>query len=152
MKQLILVMAYSFKIKGIDKFHRELKAAQKKASQAVADEIEIVARTIQSDAKSLAPVEYSFLRNSINVEGSGLSWTVYANAFYAPYVEFGTGQFARNTVQALPGEWKEHAAEFYVNGNGHQPAQPFLYPAVRKAEETISVNIERVLQNELDKL
>ena len=51
---------------------------------------------------------------------------------YAPYVEFGTGQFAKSYLSSMPNEIKSYAMTFYVNGQGKVPAQPFLIPAFLK--------------------
>lgn len=145
-------MAVTYKIKGLDKLKRDLKRAKTNIDRAFSEQLQIAAYEIQSRSITGVPVDFGVLRNSINVEGMQLSWSVYASVFYAPYVEFGTGQFARNTVGKLPTEWQQHAAEFFVNGKGRQPAQPFFYPAVRAVAKTIQNEVDKAIQNELNKI
>lgn len=145
-------MAVRYKIKGLDKLKRDLKRAKTNVDRAFAEQLQIAAYEIQSRSVSGVPVDFGVLRNSINVEGSMFSWSVYASVFYAPYVEFGTGQFARNTMQTLPSDWQKHAAEFFVNGKGMQPAQPFFYPAVRAVQKTLQDEVDKAIQDELNKI
>jgi HK97 gp10 family phage protein len=51
---------------------------------------------------------------------------------YAPYVEFGTGPFAKSYLASMPKEIKSYAMTFFVNGQGRTEAQPFLIPAYLK--------------------
>jgi hypothetical protein len=54
-------------------------------------EIDAQAQTIATKAKRKAPANFSELRNSIGTEKvSNLKYTVFANAYHAPYIEFGT--------------------------------------------------------------
>lgn len=76
---------------------------------------------IESTAKEYCPVDTGALRESIatNVEDTdnGVIGTVYAGEFYAPFVEFGTGQAGDPAVphnESWPG----------------MPAQPYMRPAL----------------------
>jgi HK97 gp10 family phage protein len=51
---------------------------------------------------------------------------------YAPYVEFGTGPFAKSYLAGMNKEIKTYAMTFFVNGQGRMEAQPFLIPAYLK--------------------
>ncbi len=81
-------------------------------------------------AKSRVPVDNGFLGDSINVEPNrklaefGI-WTIKANEFYAPYVEFGTGTKVKipRGLEKLASEFK---GEIDIVG---QKAQPYLYPS-----------------------
>ena len=66
---------------------------------------------------------YSKLTNS-SFGGGGVD--------YAPYVEFGTGPFAKSYLASMPKEIKSYAMTFFVNGQGRTEAQPFLIPAYLK--------------------
>jgi len=145
------------KIEGLNKLKKDLKTAERKIKQVLSEELRSAAAEIQNRAVQAAPVnkligQGGSLKSSIQVEGMMLSWSVYVDVFYAPYVEFGTGQFARNTVQSLPSDWQKHAAEFFVNGKGRQPAQPFFYPAVRAVQKTLQEKVDKAIQIELNKI
>lgn len=79
-------------------------------------------------AKMFAPVNFGFLRSSIMKINNKLSGSVYVNASYAPYKEFGTG----NMVVA-PSDVRDYAMTFKGKGirKVNQRAQPYLFPAVR---------------------
>ena len=116
----------------------------------------IVGREIQKiegEAKTLCPVDTGNLRNSINSEvevtSNGVEGVVFTNSEYAPYVEFGTGIKGE---QSSPPSAKELGITYkdtgWVYNNGErfyytegQPAQPFLYPALKDMEEEILTDI-----------
>lgn len=141
-----------YSIKGLNNLKRELKKAERDALRIFEEELEAAAYEINANAVARIPVDNGFLRASARVEGKQLIWTVYFESEYAPYVEFGTGQFARNTVAPYPREWQDHAMEFFVNGQGRQPAQPFFYPSVRDAMAKIDEVIDKALQRLLEKI
>lgn len=64
-------------------------------NMAVLEEVDMIlgegAVNIATKAKANAPVDMGYLRNSISFRQKGfLGWVVSVNAFYAPYIEFGT--------------------------------------------------------------
>ena len=85
-------------------------------------------------AKQNAPVDDGILRSMITAAkdpAKKLSYTLTSGAWYSPYVEFGTGQYAKSYLATIPDNyWKDLARKFYVNGEGFTRPQPFLYPAV----------------------
>ena len=122
-------------------------------------------RVIQADAKKLAPVNNGELRNSIKtrvkVENGKAIGEVFTNLHYAPYVEFGTGPKGQASHSGISPEvsvsyrsspWYVHEDQIDV-GPYHfqkigefykmygQPAQPFLYPALRDNKERVTKNI-----------
>lgn len=66
------------------------------------------------------------LKQSIKAEykNNGLQGEISATEKYAPYVEFGTGQFVK-----VPKGFEEMAMSFYVNGEGKMKPRPFLIPS-----------------------
>lgn len=144
--------AVRYRIKGLESLKRDMKKAEREARRIFEEELESAARDINAKAVAKVPVDMGFLRASATVEGSKLVWRVYFTSEYAPYVEFGTGQFARDTVAPYPKEWQDHAMEFFRTGNGQMPAQPFFYPAVREAMAKIDEVIDKALQRLFDKL
>ncbi len=115
--------------------------------------------TVQAEAKLLCPVDTTDLRESIEVkteiEGNNIRVIVYTNSDHAPYVEFGTGKTGENTPVAdkYPGDiaykqdkWLVNIPDVgwrYIAG---QPAQPYLYPALKNNEHKIIENIKTDLK------
>lgn len=105
----------------------------KQILQGIDDELDSAANTIRDNAIADVPrSEFGAgLAGSISIiDKKFLSRTVTANKSYAPYVEFGTGQYAASYVSTLPMEIQEYAMSFFVNGLGHMPASPFIFPNV----------------------
>lgn len=133
-----------------------------------------VAKTIvQADAKRLAPGNNGELRNSIKtrvkMDGDKAIAEVYTNLHYAPYVEFGTGPKGQASHSGISPEvsvsyrsspWYVHEDQINV-GPYHfqkigefykmygQPAQPYLYPALRDNQERVSKNISNYVRRKI---
>ena len=96
---------------------------------------DMVRRDADSNAASLGiMVDGAYLRIAGNVHGAsfeaGNGYRIWVDGGkYAAYLEFGTGAYAERTVGKYDMKWQELAFEFYVNGKGHLPARPYLYPA-----------------------
>lgn len=107
------------------------------------DKLEVAGKFVEDSAKLLVAVDTGNLRGSIThkVDELELSCRIGTNVEYAPYLEFGTGEFAENG-QGRKGGW------FYVDekGNGHftlgNKPQPFLRPALLENKETIKKMLE----------
>ena len=76
---------------------------------------------------------------------------VYTNNEYAGYVEFGTGKKGETipAVDKYPGplsykqdKWKVNIPDVGVRWIEGQPAQPYLYPALKNNEENVIENIK----------
>ena len=123
------------------KFEDNSKKIKKHLGTVSEEAMEAAALMIEAQAKALAPVGNSGeLRDKIdhvvkNVDGVVIG-QVGSPLDYAPYVEYGTGEFAENgagrkggwSYQAPSGEW------FFTWGN--EP-QPFLRPAFRRNKKKI---------------
>jgi hypothetical protein len=129
----------SVKVKGLDKAIRELSRSGDRAIQIVKDVLADTATDIEQDAKQDAPFEVEGVVLNIkqridkNVEDNGLVWKVgiQGTQDFDAYVEFGTGQSAREILYG-PGytqEMRDIAKVFYKNGQGILVGQPFLFPA-----------------------
>ena len=102
-------MAFVVSLRGMKELEGKLDKLSTALKQGVSDEINASALKIQSDAKRLAPVNFGQLRNSIALtKDSDLTYTVSANASYAPFVEFGTGPQANvpSTFPEFQGKYK----------------------------------------------
>lgn len=107
---------------------------------------------------------------------SGIRGTLYTNKAYAPYVEFGTGpKGAENHVGISPlasptytiQPWYIHESQidssiaeqyhwpFFDTPDGRfyecsgQPAQPFMYPALKNTEKIVTKKIQEHLSKKL---
>jgi HK97 gp10 family phage protein len=128
---------------------------------------------VQADAKLRAPSNEGELRNSIKarvkVEGDRVFGEVYTNLHYAPYVELGTGPKGLASHAGISPDvnvsyrstpWFVHEdqidvgpyhfqkmGEFYkIYG---QPAQPYLYPALKDNHDRISNNISKYVSRKI---
>ncbi|MDE7433181.1 MAG: HK97 gp10 family phage protein [Lachnospiraceae bacterium] len=122
-------------------------------------------QTVRAEAVLLCPVDTGELRSSIktNIEVSSdtVFGIVYTNKEYAPYVEFGTGPAGKEnhsgispevTVEYRQTGWSykdEDGNWVYTNG---QPAQPFLYPALKNNETHVKKQIIDEISDELERM
>lgn len=128
---------------------------------------------VQADAKLRAPSNEGELRNSIKarvkVEGDRVFGEVYTNLHYAPYVELGTGPKGLANHSGISPEvsvsyrstpWYVHEDQINV-GPYHfekrgefykmygQPAQPYLYPALKDNHDRVSRSISKYISRKL---
>ena len=121
--------------KEIDKAVREITKRTGGFTEKLKQEVYKSALNIESRAKlnvtSNGAVDNGRLRASITseVDPAHPSANVHTTVFYAPYVEFGTGLYAKEYLSDKPSDLKRYAMEFFVNGKGRMPARPFLFPA-----------------------
>lgn len=76
------------------------------------------ASNVTKDAKTSAPANEGYLRNSIHSSIVGMVSKVTVTANYAAYLEFGTRKFAAKYVATLPQDWQTYAALFKGSGGG----------------------------------
>ena len=101
------------------------------------------AQRIASTAKTLAPVNFGFLKNLIYAEGG----SVFSDAEYAAYLEFGTG-----AKVSVPPEWEDYAIQFKgVKEVTGIEAQPYFFPALDAVAPSIIADVEAMLQEVADK-
>lgn len=121
--------------------------------------------TVQAEAKLLCLVDIGDLRDSIEVKteisGNEIVSTLYTNSDHAAYVEFGTGKVGEDTPvpEKYPGELSYKQDKWlavipdvgprYIAG---QPAQPFMYPALKNNEEKVIKDIEKDLKAAIRKV
>lgn len=128
---------------------------------------------VQADAKLRAPANEGELRNSIKVrvkmDGDKVIGEVYTNLHYAPYVELGTGPKGQASHAGISPDvnvsyrstpWFVHEDQIDV-GKYHfqkmgefykmygQPAQPYLYPALKENHDRISNNISKYVSRKI---
>jgi HK97 gp10 family phage protein len=127
------------------KVTEEIRKRKSVYEQNVAKELFKGALDIESGAKQRAPVDTGRLRSSIQskIDKEDVSAEVTVNVDYAPYVEFGTGQYAKAYLAGKPREMVDHAREFYKTGNGYRPARPYLFPTYYEQRPKIIARVKK---------
>lgn len=152
---------------------------RKLASKQVGDDIvrravlNACKNVVQAEAKLRAPANEGELRNSIRVrariEGSRVIGEVFTNSDHGAYVELGTGPKGLVNHSGISPEvsvsyrstpWYVHEDQINV-GPYHfakrgefykmygQPAQPYLYPALKDNQERVSSNISKYVSRKI---
>jgi HK97 gp10 family phage protein len=107
-------MAFAVSLSGMKELEGKLNKLNTALKEDVSNEINASALKIENQAKRMAPVNFGQLRNSIALTKDGdLTYTVAANASYAPYVEFGTGPQVN-----VPADFKSYAQQFKGKSGG----------------------------------
>lgn len=108
--------------------------------QRAIDKLELIGEVVEGQAKQLCPVgDTGYLKGSIThqVNEEELSVRIGTNVEYAPWIEFGTGEFAENG-DGRKGGWVYYNAllDQYFFTDGMDP-QPFLRPGLTLSESAI---------------
>ena len=92
---------------------------------------------VEREARMNCPVNTGNLRSSITSEVEGNTATIGTNVEYAPYVEFGTGLFAKNGDgrQDVPWVYRDDEGNYHST-SGMKP-QPYLLPALDDNRDAI---------------
>jgi HK97 gp10 family phage protein len=152
---------------------------RKLASKQVGDDIvrravlNACKNVVQAEAKLRAPANEGELRNSIKVrvkmEGDRAIGEVFTNSDHGAYVELGTGPKGQASHSGISPDvnvsyrsspWYVHEDQIDV-GPYHfqkmgefykmcgQPAQPYLYPALKDNQERVSNNISKYVSRKI---
>lgn len=137
------------KVIGLDKIRKTIKGDLGDFKRNLRALNQKTAMMIETDAKINAQRSFKHsnghLANRIVSDYSGNTAEVRAETFYAPYVEFGTGAYAKEYLQDKEEAWRQYAMEFYKNGQGTMPAKPYLFPAALKHREDYLQAIEDLI-------
>lgn len=114
------------------------KAILAAVMQRVIDKLDVAGKFVEDSAKLLVAVDTGNLRGSIThkVDELELSCRIGTNVEYAPYLEFGTGEFAEGG-NGRKGGWfftDDKGEKHFTYGN---KPQPFLRPALLNNKEVI---------------
>lgn len=141
-------------VRGVDNLLRKLNQLGGNTQKALETGILQAAKKVQADAKRLAPVSENGvrLRDSIQasvekVQGQPVG-TISTNLYYAPYVEFGTGQ--RGEESPAPPKWDGDLS--YRQDWAGMEAQPFMFPAAAQNKEEVPKIVASALRKEIRKL
>lgn len=129
-----------FNVRGLNDVIKEISELRD-TQQVVEKELQVIANAILQGALTRIPTDNGNLKASAYVTAIEGGWTVGFSASYAPYQEFGTGPYVE-----VPIGFEDFAMEFYVNGKGHTPAQPFLLPAFFEERDKAVVTLEEAIR------
>jgi hypothetical protein len=130
------------------KFDKRLKEISAEIDDYVRAECEDSLLWIEEQATLAVPVDFGFLKNSIQTEPikkteKGLTGSVEVGSEYAAYVEFGTG-----TTVDVPAGLEDFAIQFKGAGikQVNLQARPFFYPAVFKQQKLLPEAIKKTIE------
>jgi phage gpG-like protein len=132
----------------LSKLNKKLAQLQKFSKQELSNEIGRGALEIVGRAKQSAAKDTGALRQSINSEASGKGVAVYANANYAPYIEFGTGSQVSLADMKELGIPDSYAAQFKGKGikEVNLPARPFFFSSARVGFNNMLKRVDKKLK------
>lgn len=90
---------FDVKITGFNGLEAKIKSASASIQNIVAQEVESAAKDWVAGSKRDAPKDQGALSGSISYTSSGTNSEIFAQKFYAPFVEFGT----KGKYQPIPG-------------------------------------------------
>ena len=130
------------------KLNKKLAMLQKFSKQELSNEIGRGAMEIVGRAKQSAAKDTGALRQSINSEASGKGVDVFANADYAPYIEFGTGSQVSLADMKELGIPDAYAAQFKGKGirEVNLPPRPFFFSSARIGFNNMLKRIDKKLK------
>jgi len=128
--------------KYIEQYHRDIK----KAHQITSLELESGSKRRLKAQLEKDALGSGGLLSSITAEHSGVFAMVYTNKFYAPYVEFGTGAYAKDYLQDKDKEMRDYAYKFYVDGSGTTPARPFMFPTAYEVKPKHIKRLKKIIR------
>ena len=130
------------------KLNKKLAQLQKFSKQELSNEIGRGAMEIVGRAKQSAAKDTGALRQSINSEASGKGVDVFANANYAPYIEFGTGSQVSLADMKELGIPDAYAAQFKGKGirDVNLPARPFFFSSARVGFNNMLKRVDKKLK------
>ena len=117
-------------------------------SEALRRGLEKIGLVAEGYAKKLCPVDTGNLRNSIThvVDGQEPAAIIGTNSEYAPYVELGTGIYAKGGGgRPTPWVYQDAKGNWHMT-HGNKP-QPFLKPAAHDHRDQYRQILEDELKN-----
>jgi HK97 gp10 family phage protein len=147
------MLSINFDKKSLKAFYKYLKDLEEDVADFVRAEVEDSMLAIETEAASNVRVDTGALKQSIQstpikATKNKITGGVEVGAFYAPYIEFGTGGGV-----VVPTELKNFAKKFKgkTGRKRNFDADPFFYPAVFKQRTELPKRIDKTLATLLKK-
>lgn len=103
-----MAKSFNLEIEGLEKLQQKLNKLPAKITKLIDLEIDAGAKEINAGQLRLVPVDEGRLKQSLSVaKTKNLEREIVTNAFYAPYIEFGT-----KSQVSVPSELTAFAAQF----------------------------------------
>ena len=145
---------------GLDNLLKKLNKLGGNVEETLYKSMQRQGELVKGDAKDLCPVDTGDLRQSIKSETKNyknkITTRVYTNSDHAAYVEFGTGKVGERTnknnkvnVSYKQDKWLANIPDVGVRWIEGQPAQPYLYPALKNNEKIVIENIREDIKKEI---
>lgn len=144
-------------VTGVESLMKKLTELGGDVEETLYKSIQKQGELVKGEAKMLCPVDTGDLRKSIykktkRAKGKIIG-IVYTNSDHAAYVEFGTGRTGeitnKNTnvnVSYKQDKWLVNIPDVGPRWIEGQPAQPYLYPALKNNEKRIIEHIKADLR------
>lgn len=140
-------------VKGLESLLKKLNKLGGNAEEVLYRSLQKQGEMVKGEAKMLCPIDTGDLRKSINKKAKKsdgkLEIKIYTNSDHAAYVEFGTGKVGERTnrndkvnVSYKQDKWLANIPDVGPRWTEGQPAQPYLYPALKNNESKIIDNIK----------
>ncbi|MGL5086172.1 MAG: HK97-gp10 family putative phage morphogenesis protein [Clostridium sp.] len=151
------------KVKGLESLLKKLSKLGGDVEEVMFKSMQKQSEIVKGEAKLLCPVDSGDLRQSIyskvkRTDGKVIG-VIYTNSDHAAYVEFGTGKVGESTnkntevsVSYKQEKWLVNIPGIGVRFTAGQPAQPYMYPALRNNREKIIENIKDDLRAAIRKV
>jgi hypothetical protein len=133
----------SFEIKGFKELQQKLKGLPKEIENKVDREIKATVADINADQVARAPVDTSFLRKMTYWRPTGkMQYTLFSNAPYAAYVEFGTGALVN-----VPAGLEDYAIQFKGKGikQVNLPARNYFFTPFLQEKDALLKRLNKII-------
>lgn len=123
---------------------RDMATLQQRVEDAAQAQVRKTSIKIVQEAASKAPGSIS---GYIGFNEHPVGANIYAGGSeLAAWIEWGTGDYAKEYVATLSQEEQAEALTFFINGKGKGHPQPYFFPAVYRNSPLLLANIEKELQ------
>lgn len=150
---------------GLESLLKKLNSLGGNVEETVYKSMQRQGQLVKDDAQDSVSVDTGDLKKSIyretkKIKGK-ITVRVYTNSDHAAYVEFGTGKKGETTSveDKYPGplsykqdKWLVDIPDVGYRWIEGQPAQPYLYPALKNNEDRIIKNIRQDIEEAIRKV
>jgi hypothetical protein len=141
-------MAKNVYVKNLSHVKAALYKRGEKFTNDVKKELLVRATIIQNDA--VRQKNYGSIYIDKRAEDNGLTQIVEAssgaNSAIAAYINFGTGTFAAQYLAGMPSDIQALAREYYVNGKGRLPSNPYLTAPYIRERKKFTENLKKIVK------